>query len=149
MKIEKCVERERRYLEKIINFRLPNPFLRIGIAVILVAIVLMFIRVFAMDGNTDWLKLVLQKVLLVGLLIVSLSKDKIEDEMMVSLRMQSYTIAFVVGVLYTLIMPYVEFGVSNIVHSGGEVYKDLGDFQTLLFMLMIQIMFYHTFKRYR
>lgn len=124
MKIEKCVERERRYLEKIINFRLPNPFLRIGIAVILVAIVLMFIRAFAMDGNTDWLKLVLQKVLLVGLLIVSLSKDKIEDEMMVSLRMQSYTIAFVVGVLYTLIMPYVEFGVSNIVHSGGEVYKD-------------------------
>lgn len=149
MKIEKCVERERRYLEKILYFRLPNSFLRIGVAVILVAIVLMFIRAFALDGNTDWLKLVLQKVLLVGLLIVSLSKDKIEDEMMVSLRMQSYTIAFVVGVLYTLIMPYVEFGVSNIVHSGGEVYKDLGDFQTLLFMLMIQIMFYHTFKRYR
>ena len=46
-------------------------------------------------------------------------------------------------------MPYVEFGVSNAVHSGGESFKDLGDFQVLLFMLIIQLMFYHNLKRYR
>ena len=83
------------------------------------------------------------------MLLMSVSKDKIEDEMTVSLRAQSYTVAFIVGVVYALVMPYVEFGVSNVVHSGGEVYKDLGDFQVLLFMLMIQLMFYHTLKRYR
>jgi hypothetical protein len=69
--------------------------------------------------------------------------------MTISLRVQSYAIAFVVGVIYALVMPYVEFGVSNVVHSGGEVYKDLGDFQVLLFMLMIQLMFYHVLKRHR
>ena len=83
------------------------------------------------------------------MLVMSVSKDKIEDEMTISLRAQSYAIAFIVGVVYALIMPYVEFGVSNVVNSGGEVYKDLGDFQVLLFMLMIQLMFYHTLKRYR
>lgn len=87
--------------------------------------------------------------MLIGMLIISLSKDKIEDEMTISLRAQSYAIAFIVGVLYALVMPYVEFGVSNVVHSGGEAYKELGDFQVLLFMLMIQLMFYHTLKRYR
>lgn len=80
---------------------------------------------------------------------MSISKDKMEDEMLLQLRAQSYTIAFVVGVFYALIMPYIEYGVSNVVNNGGEVYKDLGDFQVLLFMLMIQLMFYHNLKRYR
>jgi len=121
----------------------------IGIAIVLISIVMMFVRAFAMEGDNQWLKLLLQKTVLVGMLIMSLSKDKIEDEMTISLRAQSYAIAFVTGVIYALVMPYVEFGVSNVVHSGGEAFKDLGDFQVLLFMLMIQLMFYHNLKRYR
>jgi hypothetical protein len=121
----------------------------IGIAIALLSIVMMFVRAFAIEGDTEWLKLLLQKTLLIGMLIMSLSKDKIEDEMTISLRAQSYAIAFVVGVIYALVMPYVEFGVSNAVHSGGEEFKDLGDFQVLLFMLMIQLMFYHNLKRFR
>ncbi|WP_439152462.1 hypothetical protein [Winogradskyella sp.] len=123
--------------------------MKIGLALILLSIAAMFIRAFTIEGDTVWLKLVLQKTLLIGMLIMSLSKDKEEDEMTMSLRAQSYAIAFIVGVVYALVMPYVEFGVSNVVNSGGEAYKDLGDFQVLLFMLMIQLMFYHTLKRYR
>ena len=100
-------------------------------------------------SDTEWFKLLFQKTLLVGMLIMSISKDKIEDEMTIQLRAQSYMYAFVLGVIYALIMPYVEFGVSNVVNNGGEAYKDLGDFQVLLFMLMIQLMFYHNLKRYR
>lgn len=149
MEIEKLVDCERKRFLKIINFRLPSQFKTIGLIVVLLTIVAMFVRAFAMEGDTEWLKLLLQKFLLIGMLIMSVSKDKIEDEMTVSLRSQSYAIAFIVGVMYALIMPYVEFGVSNVVHYGGEAYKDLGDFQVLLFMLMIQLMFYHTLKRLR
>ena len=106
-------------------------------------------RAFLMEGDTEWLKVLCQKTLLIGMLLMSISKDKVEDEMTMTLRSQSYAIAFVIGVAYALIMPYVEFGVSNVVNSGGEVLKDLGDFQVLLFMLMIQLMFYHNLKRYR
>ena len=35
------------------------------------------------------------------------------------------------------------------VHSGGESYKDLGDFQVLSFMFLVQLGFYYTLKRYR
>ena len=149
MNTEKFVECERNRFYKLINFRLPHRFMSVGIAIVLLSIIMMFVRAFAMEGDTIWLKLLLQKTLLVGLLIMSLSKDKIEDEMTITLRAQSYAIGFVIGVLYALIMPYVEFGVSNVVNSGGESFKDLGDFQVLLFMLMIQLMFYHNLKRYR
>ncbi|GAB5550675.1 MAG: hypothetical protein Sapg2KO_02660 [Saprospiraceae bacterium] len=149
MDTAKIIECDRKGFNKVLNFRLSHQFMNIGIAIVLLSIVLMFVRAFALEGEMVWLKLLLQKTLLIGMLIMSLSKDKIEDEMTISLRSQSYAIAFIVGVIYALIMPYVEFGVSNIVHSGGEAYKDLGDFQVLLFMLMIQLMFYHTLKRSR
>ncbi|MFK7834528.1 MAG: hypothetical protein AB8B52_14745 [Winogradskyella sp.] len=143
-KIMNC---ERNKLQKIMKFRLPHQFMAFGIAIVLVSIAMMFVRAFIMEEPTQWLKLLLQKTMLIGMLIMSLSKEKIEDEMTVSLRAQSYAIAFVIGVIYALVMPYVEFGVSNAVHSGGEAFKDLGDFQVLLFMLMIQLMMYHTLKR--
>lgn len=149
MNKEKIMNCERNRLQKLIGFRLPHKFMTVGIVIVLLSIAIMFVRAFAMEGDTEWLKLMSQKTVLVGMLIMSLSKDKIEDEMTMSLRGQSYAVAFVIGVLYALIMPYVEFGVSNAVHSGGEEFKDLGDFQILLFMLMIQLMFYHNLKRYR
>jgi len=149
MNKEKIMDCERNRLEKITNFRLPHAFKKIGLAIVVLSIVMMFVRAFATEGDTEWLKLVLQKVLLIGMLFMSVSRDKEEDEMTIKLRMQSYVWAFIVGVVYALVMPYVEFGVSNAVHSGGEAYKDLGDFQVLLFMLMIQLMCYHTLKRYR
>ena len=140
---------ERKRFEKIINFRLSHTFMTVGIAVAALSIVAMFVRGFIMEGDTEWLKVVLQKTLLVGMLLMSISRDKEEDEMTITLRSQSYAIAFVIGVVYALVMPYVEFGVSNVVNSGGEVLKNLGDFQVLVFMLMIQLMFYHNLKRYR
>lgn len=149
MNAKEIINCEQRKFQKLIKFRLPHRFMSIGIAIVLLAIALMFVRAFAIDGETVWLKQLLQKTLLVGMLIMSLSKDKIEDEMTLSLRAQSYAVAFVIGVIYALVMPYVEFGVSNAVHSGGEAFKDLGDFQVLLFMLMIQLMFYHNLKRFR
>ncbi len=149
MNTERIINCERKRFQKLIKFRLPHRFMAIGVAIVIVSIVGMFVRAFALDNEVEWLKQLLQKTLLVGMLIMSMSKDKVEDEMTIALRAQSYAIAFVVGVIYALIMPYVEYGVSNLVHSGGEAFKDLGDFQVLLFMLMIQLMFYHNLKRFR
>ena len=143
------IDCERSRLEKIASFRLPYAFKTVGLVLIFCSISLMFYRAFVMDGDTEWFRLILRKSLLIGMLVISISRDKIEDEMTIALRAQSYAIAFVIGVVYALVMPYVEYGVSNVVHSGGEVYKDLGDFQVLLFMLMIQLMFYYVLKRNR
>lgn len=149
MSTRKIIECEQRRFGKIINFRLSAKFMKVGIVIGVVSIIMMLVRKFAIEGNTDWLKLLLQKTLLIGLLIMSISKDKEEDEMVITLRSQSYAIAFIVGVVYALIMPYVEFGVDSVIESNVSEFKNLGDFQVLLFMLMIQLLFFHNLKRFR
>ncbi|MEZ4856832.1 MAG: hypothetical protein R2812_10205 [Gelidibacter sp.] len=149
MNKENFLECERQRFAKLIKFRLPHKFMKIGIVIVVMSILLMFVKAFGFKEHAEWLKLLAEKTLLIGMLMMSISKDKVEDEMTIQLRSQSYMFAFILGVVYALVMPYVEFGVSNVVHDGGEAYKDLGDFQILLFMLMIQLMFYHNLKRYR
>lgn len=149
MNAEKIIKCEQKRFGKLVNFRLPSKFMNVGIAIGALSIVMMFVRAFALDGEVEWLKLLLQKTLLIGMLIMSISKDKEEDEMIITLRSQSYAIAFVIGVVYALVMPYVEFGVDSVVESNISELKNLGDFQVLLFMLMIQLLFFHNLKRYR
>ena len=119
MEKEKFIECERKNLQWLINFRLPSYFYKIGMLVIGVSIITMFVRAFAMEGDTQWLKLLLQKTMVVGMLLMSVARDKEEDEMVVKLRMQSYTYAFVAGVMYALVMPFVEYGVSNALKPEG------------------------------
>lgn len=149
MNAKKIIECEQKRFGRLMNFGLPAKFLNVGIAIVLLSIVMMLIRAFVLDGEPEWLKLFLQETLLVGMLIMSISKDKEEDEMTIALRSQSYIIAFVIGVVYALVMPYVEFGVDSVVESNVSEFKNLGDFQVLLFMLMIQLFVFRNLKRYR
>jgi len=139
---------ERNRLQKILDFRLPTPFKWLGVVLLIVAFVLFFIRK-QFPEYAELIRSIGRTIFIVGLLCISLARDKEEDEMTVALRAQSYAIAFIVGVIYAIVMPYIEFGVSNIVHNGGEPYKQLGDFQLLSFMFLIQIAFYQSLKRYR
>ena len=61
----------------------------------------------------------------------------------------AYTYAFIAGVLYALIMPFVEYGVSNALKPEGEAFHDIGDFQLLIFILGVQLMCFHALKRMR
>ncbi|MCC1483597.1 hypothetical protein [Winogradskyella immobilis] len=149
MEKSKFAECEARGLHKLINFRLPRYCFTLGLTITGLSILAMFVRAFALEGDTEWLKLLLQKTLLVGLLLISIAKDPIEDELIIKLRAQSYTYAFMTGVIYALVMPYVEFGVSNVLKPEGEAFHNLGDFQVLLFMLMVQVLCFNTLKRIR
>ncbi len=148
MENNKFIECERNRFNRLIKFRLPHKYLKLGALIVFLSLAIMFIRAFLFKGEYEWAKTISKQGFVLGMLIMSISKDKLEDERLITLRAQSYAIAFIMGVIYALVLPYVEFGVSNIVHSGGEAYKDLGDFQILTFMLMIQLLFYHNLKRF-
>ena len=85
----------------------------------------MFIRAFALDGDTQGPAMCC-KTLLVGLLPHVHRQDKQEDEMLVTAGAVPHDGLY--RVVYALVMPYVDFGVSSVVHQG-EVLKDLGDFR--------------------
>ena len=64
--------------------------------------------------NPIWLKPFLHGVLLIGLLIISVSKEKIENEFIVSLRSQSYRLAFILAIVYSLVQPLANFAIATL-----------------------------------
>ncbi len=78
-------------------------------------------------------------------IFVSLSKEKIEDEFMDSLRSQSYRLAFLMAILYSLAQPIVNYGLAVLFNQNDELeYFDY--FQVLFFMLIVQLMFFWKLK---
>lgn len=137
-------ERERSHLEKMNKFQLRNQFKKIGYVIAIGAFVLMLGRKFI--ENTEWVRPILQGVLLVGLLVISLSKDKEEDEFIDTLRSQSYRLAFLLAIAYSLLQPLVNYAVAQLLTENDE-FKSFNYFQVLFFMLIVQLMFFWQLKR--
>ena len=148
MVIKDIVECERNRLNKIQNYRLPVYFKYIGFVLFMISFLIIMSKIF-IDDQSEFIRELGKKGFLIGMLLISISKDKEEDELIMKIRSQSYTLAFVIGVIYALVMPYVDYGVSNVLKPEGETLKNLGDFQILIFMLMVQLMFFYVLKRAR
>ncbi|MBV7267634.1 hypothetical protein [Winogradskyella luteola] len=147
MNTKKIIECERTKIEKWSQFQLSNRWKTIGTVLCLVTFLTMIGLKFT-EAEPLWLKDILRKVLLVGLLIIILSKEKMEDEMIVSLRAKSFTLAFIIGVLYALIQPVVDYVIHNFLYEASEN-NGFSYFQVLSFMLLIQMMFFEVLKRNR
>ncbi len=138
---------ERTKIERWSRFQLSNSWKRVGIVLSLITfLTLMTMKFFEVEPS--WINGVLKRVLIVGFLIISISKEKDEDEMIASLRSMSYTLAFIFGVLYALVQPAVDYVIHNYVYeaSGNNTFSY---FQILWFMLLVQIMFFEVLKRNR
>ncbi|MDC1323096.1 hypothetical protein N8270_00155 [Polaribacter sp.] len=144
MKNSKICERERIQLEKMNKFQLGNPYKKVGFTVTITSFVLI-IAIKYID-NPVWLKPFLHGVLLIGLLIISISKEKIEDEYIDSLRSQSYRLAFILAIVYALVQPIVNFAVSYVLQQDNE-YESFNYFQVLFFMLIVQLLFFWKLKK--
>ena len=81
-------------------------------------------------------------------LIISISKEKIEDEYIDSLRAQSYRLAFILSVVYSLIQPLINYFVDVLLNEEPKEFYDFSYFQVLFFMLVVQIMFFSHMKRF-
>lgn len=146
MNYKSMIECDRRRGEKFLNFKLPHYFKKIGwIGFAIVFLTLIATKFF--DGDLILLKSILKKTSLVFLLIVIFSKEKVEDEMIQKLRAQSYSFAFLGGVLYTLIQPIINYIAFLLFKPQKAVIQDLGDFQILWFMLTVYLMFFYYSKK--
>lgn len=139
-------ESERKKIEKMNKFQLSQKFKTIGCYIVIATFSSMLIRKIA-DVDIFWLKELLRSLLLLGMLIISISKDKVEDEFIESLRAQSYRLAFVLTVIYALIQPYVEYVVDFLLNDNPKDFGSFSYFQVLTFMLVIQIAFFEQLKR--
>ncbi len=139
------LECERKSLDRMKRFQLPNSFKKIGIGLAMFSFVLLFTNAFLWEMIE--LKWMAKYGLLGGMLLISISKDEIEDELIAKLRMQSYTFAFIAVVLFTLAQPFINYLVDFMVQDGEAVFKDMGDFQILWFLLSVQVFYFLYLKK--
>jgi hypothetical protein len=86
-------------------------------------------------------------VVLVGLLMIAISKEKVEDEMIRTIRGQAFSMAFIAGVIYTLVQPLINYIVAFFVEKDKEPLTDIGDFQVLWFLLTMYLLFFYMIKK--
>lgn len=146
MDLKSFMEYERKSLEKMKKYQLPNWFKKIGIGIILISIVAFFVNKFSIE-DID-IKLISKYGILIGLLLISISKEKIEDELITSLRMQSYTFSFIAGVIITLLTnPIFNFIANFISQRQGENFQEVGDWEILWILLSVQVFYFEFLKR--
>ncbi|MEE9407368.1 MAG: hypothetical protein V3V28_04750 [Polaribacter sp.] len=143
MSKQSICERERNQLEKMNKFQLPNQYKKVGLIIAIGSFLLMILRKYVEDS--EWTKPILHGVLLIGLLIISLSKEKLEDEFIDSLRAQSYRFAFIMAIVYSLVQPLINYGVAVLFNQDDKL-QGFSYFQVLFFMLIVQLMFFWQLK---
>lgn len=141
-------EKERQRLDKWQKFQLPNFYKKMGIALFVLSMLTLLLSGLLMADATVF-KIFAKKGMLLALLIVSVSKDKIEDELTINLRSKSYSIAFVIVVVYALIQPFVNYLVAAILTSDGRGYSEVSAFEVIWSMLFIHLGIFYLLKRTR
>lgn len=146
MNAKDLCEGDERWLNWLVNFKLPNYWKKIGWVLLIISLVLVLAIKF-MDGNFDVLKSILEKAMLIGLLIITISREKIEDEFIQALRSKSFSFAFIVGVIFVLIQPLVNYIVLLLFKPEKLIFQDLGDFMILWFLLIVYLTTFWSLKR--
>ena len=128
------------------KFLLPNQFKKIGLFVFVISFVSLFINAFAIENMQ--IRFLAKNGILIGMLLIAISKENFEDELISNLRMQSFALAFIVGVLYSLFQPYLNYSVDLIFSPEDAIFKDTGDFQILWILLSVKVIYFESLKRF-
>jgi hypothetical protein len=87
---------------------LPRKFKIVGLLIILLSFAAMIIFKTTMPHLLKDGKVFLLNGLILGLIIIALSKDKVEDEMLVAIRLQGMANSFIGGVVLVFISPFID-----------------------------------------
>ena len=122
----------------------PNSFKKIGITIIILAVISAVAVKFLLKESNLETKALLKTMFFIclnlGLFIVSMSKDKLEDERSMLLRMQAmlFTIGF--AVLYLLFSPFIDSAFGNPI-------TEMSANKLMLLILLEYILFYRIQKK--
>ncbi|HEX5025386.1 MAG TPA: hypothetical protein VFV68_08940 [Agriterribacter sp.] len=136
---------ERRNLGNMKKYQLPHSFKKAGVVVAVVSFVVLLLHRYL--SPQEELKFLARYGIIIGLLITSISKERIEDELVSQLRMQSYTFAFITGVAYAILLPFTGYLVDIMSKTKEAHVKDSGDFQVLFLLLAVQVFYFEWLKK--
>ncbi|OJJ21152.1 hypothetical protein BKI52_11325 [marine bacterium AO1-C] len=95
------------------------------------------------------IKHLLKDILLFAMLLVSVAREKQENAVTRQARLKSYTFAFIAGIVYAIVQPYINYAVAYVTKPEEAAFSQISLFVVLWFMLFVQLATYQVFKRAR
>ena len=136
-------------IDKFTGYQLSNKFKIVGLVLFITSIlsIITSLKLYMLDIKYHELfeRIALSGSVL-GLLIISISREKIEDELIGKIRMQSYNYAVIVTVLIYLILPFIHFTIVSIFSSMPKI-EGSKDVSVLGVLLMSQIFTFRKLKK--
>lgn len=125
---------------------LPNRFKKVGLTLIVLAfvvgIVLKLMSLDLLQTQKELYRMLTLSSVNLGLLIIALSKDSIEDEMTIAIRLKAMAWAFTWAVFYVILSPIIDL-----------LFKDpigvLTGQQVIMSMLFVYMIMYYLQKKSR
>lgn len=125
---------------------LPNFFKKVGIAVMLLAfvpaVIVKVINIQLTPANKELFRLLTMNAFILGLLFVAWAKDKVEDEMIVAIRLKAMGWSFIWAVLFVITKPFVDMLFNDPI-------ADLKSQELVLSMLFVYLLMYFVQKNGR
>lgn len=122
---------------------LPKYFKEIGIVVIILAfvpaVVVKSMNIEMVQSQKELFRIFTLNAFLLGLLFVAWSKDKIEDEMTVAIRLKAMAWTFSWAVLYVIIKPIIDLLFKDPI-------QDLTGQQVVMSMMFVYLIMYYLQK---
>jgi hypothetical protein len=148
MELKLKQDEEIQKIEKITGYQLPNKFKIIGLILFIISIISIVAFTFSFENSKYYglLDRIALTGMVLGLLIISISKEKIEDELIAKLRIQSYNYAVIGTVLIYLIIPFINYAL-YFSYSYTPKMDGSRDIAVLGFLLTIQILAFRKLKR--
>ncbi len=143
-----CAEKEYQTIERWTKFKLPNKVKPFG-WIIAISCFVAFLWL-AKVANTSFLVLYTLKTLgVIGLAMVAVAREKVEDEMKDVLRGKAMLFAFVCVIFFIIVTPYITTLISAVVNPNDfeGVAIELSHFNMLSCTLLMYILGLETMKR--
>lgn len=122
---------------------LPKYFKKIGLVVMILAfipaVVVKSMNVEMVQSQKELFRIFTLNAFILGLLFVSWSKDKVEDEMTVAIRLKAMAWTFGWAVLYVIVKPIVDLLFKDPI-------QDLTGQQVVMSMLFVYLIMYYLQK---
>ncbi|MDD4728992.1 MAG: hypothetical protein PHN55_09625 [Dysgonamonadaceae bacterium] len=117
---------------------LPNYFKKIGLGILVLTVLFFSLRLFNVLSFDKTLVLTISiRGVLVSLLILAMSKEKLEDELTAHIRLLSLGLSFITGVVAVIILPFI----AMLIGTSGESFQSSSSI--LIFMF---IMYFTSFR---
>jgi hypothetical protein len=125
---------------------LPNHFKKVGLAIMLLAfvpaVIVKVANISIAPAHKEIFRLLTMNAFILGLLFIAWSKDKVEDEMTVAIRLKAMGLSFMWAVLYVIVKPFVDMLFNDPV-------VDLKSQELVLSMLLGYLLLYYIQKKGR